>query len=231
MKKKAKTATEENEVGSTAEDDQAELECLQATWRSPVYGFFKPEVKVVYDGKRKAHVFYCTAKKCKTTGYVKRYQDSKDRSATSNLKTHAMKCFGEDVIKAAFTGDSATARDGSIFAAFARQGQQPISVSHRALTSDETRARIALWCAESSRPMKIVRDRQFTTLMLAGRPTTTIPSPTTISRDIKAAFEACRSRIDNILWTGASRACPLCNRCMDLAQPSRYGRLDRASSS
>ncbi|KAG6807073.1 hypothetical protein H0H92_008924, partial [Tricholoma furcatifolium] len=199
MKKKAKTATKENEVGSTAEDDQAELEHLQATWCSPVYGFFKPEVKVVYDGKRKAHVFYCAAKKCKTTSYVKHYQDSKDHSATSNLKTHATKCFVE-VIKAAFTGDSATVCDGSIFAAFACQGQQPISVSYCALTSDETRVRIALWCAESSRPMKIVRDCQFTMLILAGRPTTTIPSPTTVSRDIKAAFEACRSQIDNILW-------------------------------
>ncbi|KAG6821833.1 hypothetical protein H0H92_000600, partial [Tricholoma furcatifolium] len=119
---------------------------------------------------------------------------------TSNLKTHAIKCFGQDVVQAAFDkDDSAISQDGSIFAAFARKGQQPVTVSHRALTSDATRAHIALWCAESNQPMNVVNDRQFKTLMQAGRPGTSLPSPTTVSRDIKAAFKACRVQIDKIL--------------------------------
>ncbi|KAG6805554.1 hypothetical protein H0H92_014967, partial [Tricholoma furcatifolium] len=173
---------------------------LQATWRSPIYSFFKPKVDVIYEGSRKVHVFYCAAKRCKGKGSVRRYQDSKDRAATSNLKTHALKCFGTDAVNAACTKDeSKLSRDGSIFAAFARQGQKPVTMSHHALTSDETRAHVALWCAESNRAMKIVTDRQFATLMKAGRPSTVLPSPSTVSRDIKAAYAACRVRIDQIL--------------------------------
>ncbi|KAG6862925.1 hypothetical protein C0991_009458, partial [Blastosporella zonata] len=47
--------------------------------------------------------------------------------------------------------------------------------------------------------MNIVKDRQFGILMKAGRPVTYIPSPSTISRDIKVAFHACQQRIDKIL--------------------------------
>jgi len=62
--------------------------------------------------------------------------------------------------------------------------------------------------------------------MKAGRPGTSLPSPITVSRDIKAAFECCRERIDTILQVslpicimdflfnhciGTLRACTLCN--------------------
>lgn len=47
--------------------------------------------------------------------------------------------------------------------------------------------------------MKIVEDREFRTLMKAGRPGTSIPSPSTVARDIKVAFEGCRQHIDRIL--------------------------------
>jgi hypothetical protein len=131
---------------------------------------------------------------------VRRYQDSKDKGATSNLKTHAVRCFGEDVVEAAFgTKPTTEKRDGSIFASFARQGQAPVKVTHRAHTSDETRAHLARWCVENSCPTKIVSDQEFVTLMKAGRPSTVIPSPATVRRDIKAIFEHCRERIDNIL--------------------------------
>ncbi|KAG6824765.1 hypothetical protein H0H92_005884, partial [Tricholoma furcatifolium] len=154
------------------EDDQAELARLQATWCSPVYNFFKPKVDVVYEGKCKAHVFYCAAKRCKGKDSVHHYQDSQDRAATSNLKTHTIKCFGQDVVQATFDKDDSTiSQDSSIFAAF----------------------------AQSNRPMNVINDWQFKTLMQAGRPGTSLLSPTTVSRDIKAAFEACRVQIDKIL--------------------------------
>ncbi|KAG6825006.1 hypothetical protein H0H92_005103 [Tricholoma furcatifolium] len=142
-------------------------------------------------------------------GSVRQYQDLKDCTATSNLKSHAIKCFGEAVVEAAFGQEiSGLSRDGSIFAAFARRGQQPITVSHHALTSDENCAHITLWCAESNRPMNIVKDQHFNTLMKAGQPSTSISSPTTISRDIKAAFQACCQRIDSILWPAQPESQP-----------------------
>lgn len=110
-----------------------------------MYGFFKPEVTIGYDGeqRRKYHFFHCAAKKCrgqKGIHGVRRFQDSKDRAATSNLKSHAIKCFGQDAVEAAFKKSEPKNPNKSIFAAFARQGQRlPVKVSHRALTKSESR--------------------------------------------------------------------------------------------
>jgi hypothetical protein len=93
---------------------------LQKTWRSPVYGFFKSDIKIDTDNGRKFHFFKCAAKRCKVKGGgVRRYQDSQDRAGTSNLKTHAVKCFGADAVDAAFKKIPSIAPDGSIFASFA----------------------------------------------------------------------------------------------------------------
>jgi hypothetical protein len=104
-----------------------------------VYGFFKADVKVGYEGKHKYHYFTCAANKCKGKGGVRRFQDLKDHAATSNLCSHAVKCFGQDAVNSAFNDTQPKARDTSIFAAFARQGQQPIKVSHRVHTKAESR--------------------------------------------------------------------------------------------
>jgi hypothetical protein len=60
-------------------------------------------------------------------------------------------------------------------------------------------AHIARWCAESNRPLNIIKDRQFQELMTARRPSTSIPSPKTVFRDVKVAFEWSRQRIDKIM--------------------------------
>jgi hypothetical protein len=176
-------------------------ERLRCSWRSPAYGFFKTSVKIGYDDRgRKYHFFQCAAKKCKSNGGVRRYQDSKDRSATGNLKSHAIRCFGHDAVETAFGETSKDgSRNGSIFAAFSRQGQQPNAGSHRSLTNYELRAHIARWCVESSRPVYMVQDRQFLLLMKAGRPGTTVPSHATVKRDIKVAFHQSIQRIDEQL--------------------------------
>lgn len=111
---------------------------LQKSWRSPVYGFFNATVKVGYERSRKFHEFSCAARKCKGTGKVRRYQDKQDRVATSNLKAHAIKCFGQDAVDVAFMQMPPTAHDGSIFAVFACHNQDPVTVSHKAHTNDET---------------------------------------------------------------------------------------------
>ena len=115
-------------------------ERLKKSWHSPAYGFFKSNVEIGTDGDRTYHFFRCAAKRCKNkAGGVRRYQDSKDRAATSNLKTHAIKCFGANAVNAAFNKPTAGSPDGSIFACFARLGQASVSFSHRAHTTDEMR--------------------------------------------------------------------------------------------
>jgi hypothetical protein len=45
--------------------------------------------------------------------------------------------------------------------------------------------------------MIIVKDRQFEILMKTGQ--TSIPSPTTVARDVKVVFERTKEQIDTIL--------------------------------
>ncbi|KAF8130495.1 hypothetical protein K438DRAFT_1643689 [Mycena galopus ATCC 62051] len=128
-------------------------------------------------------------------------QPASDRSSTSNLKKHAETCWGKDVVKARLAGASASnsPRDGNIFASFARTGQRPVKVSHRAHTEPEFRAHIVRWLAEANRPFRIMEDRELRELLLAGRPEHNIPSRRTIGRDLNAAFDRCSQRIINLL--------------------------------
>jgi hypothetical protein len=62
-----------------------------------------------------------------------------DAGSTSNMRKHAIQCFGQNVVDAAINGEGAKNPDGSIFAAFARAGQRPVNVTHRAHTNSEAR--------------------------------------------------------------------------------------------
>ena len=55
------------------------------------------------------------------------------------------------------------------------------------------------WVAENMRPFGIVKDRGFQSLMKTGRPRYYIPSPDTVSRDVKKVFVMCRQRIAKML--------------------------------
>jgi hypothetical protein len=66
------------------------------------------------------------------------------------------------------------------------------------------RAEIVRWVAESKRPFKIVKDRGFQSLMKTGRPAYYIPSPETVSRDVKMVFVEVRKRIAKMLQVGIS---------------------------
>ena len=120
-------------------------------------------------------------------GGVRRYQDSKDRNSTANLRQHAVRCFGAEAVKCSLSADESSS--GSIFSAFARQGQLPVTHSHRSHTSAEARARIVKWVVENNRPVSIIEDRELQELLLAGRPQLALPSSRTIRRDIKASYE------------------------------------------
>jgi hypothetical protein len=115
------------------------LEALKRTWRSPIYSFVKPDISFQYYEGRPCHVFTCAAPKCKVrAGVVHRFQDSKDKASTANLKHHALCYFGEDAINAAIAGKQAKL-SGSIFALFTRKGKQPVKYSHRVHTNPEVR--------------------------------------------------------------------------------------------
>jgi hypothetical protein len=61
------------------------------------------------------------------------------------------------------------------------------------------RAEIVRWVSESKRPFQIVKDRGFQSLMKTGRPEYHIPSPETVSRDVRNVFVNVRKRIAKML--------------------------------
>ena len=58
-----------------------------------------------------------------------------------------------------------------------------------------TRMEIVRWIAESKHPFAIVRDRGFMSLIKTGRPEYRLPSPLTVSRDVKHVFVSMRYRL------------------------------------
>ena len=175
-------------------------EAAKRTWRSPIYSFFKNDVVISHEGGRLFHFFPCAARRCKNdAGGVRRYQDKTDKHSTGNLRHHAIRCFGEDAVRAATENKSFSGENGSIFQAFARQGQEPVTMSHRSLTNPEARALLVKWVTESNRPTRIVKDRDFVKIITAGRPHLAVPSPATVSRDIEAVFEGSRDKIKTLL--------------------------------
>ncbi len=62
-----------------------------------------------------------------------------------------------------------------------------------------SRAEIVKWVAQSLRPFSVVRDPGFLSLMKTGRPGYYVPSPSTVSRDVKTVFARTRVRIAQLL--------------------------------
>lgn len=128
--------------------------------------------------------------------------------STSNLCKHAISCWGEASVTAITTlsgikdaQESVTSikESGSVTAAFKKKGKGKVSFSHRQHTKTETKAEIVRWVSESLRPFKIVSDRGFKSLMKTGRPEYYIPSPSTVSRDIRLVFANVRKQMAKML--------------------------------
>jgi hypothetical protein len=93
-----------------------DAERLIRGWNAPIYAFFVAVPEIEYYSGRRIHVFWCLAKTCqgkgKTPRCVNRFFDKGDASSTSNLRKHAKKCWGDDVVKLADeTKDVNLARD------------------------------------------------------------------------------------------------------------------------
>ena len=100
--------------------------------------------------ERRCHTFHCAAKSCMGRSCdVRRYLDKKDANSTSNMRKHARKCWGDDVVKAADNAKTAdevreiTIRGAlnaqSLKAAFERTGKGKVTYSHRQHTKTESR--------------------------------------------------------------------------------------------
>ena len=63
---------------------------------------------------------------------------------------------------------------------------------------------IVRWMAENKRPYEIVTDRAFLCLMKTGQPEYKIPSPSTVSRDVRRVFARCRARVAGMLQVSAT---------------------------
>src|ERR1700688_671689 len=89
---------------------------LKKDWRSKVYAFFRPDVKITYIDDRKCHEFTCNAKNCKGKGknprIVRRFLDTKDKASTKALRVHAINCWGQENVDGADNAvDIESARD------------------------------------------------------------------------------------------------------------------------
>lgn len=62
-----------------------------------------------------------------------------------------------------------------------------------------SRAEIVRWVSESLRPFDIVKDRAFQSLMKTGRPEYYLPSPATVSRNVRQVFVRTRQRVATML--------------------------------
>jgi hypothetical protein len=204
---------------------------MKKSWKSPVYAFFEPDVKIAYESKGgvlwKYHVFSCAGGHCTTS--IRRYLDTKDAQSTSNMRKHVVKCWGREVLAAAEGVDdmgerrrvaNEYLRTGKITTFFKRRSEsRTVTYSVIQHTKAEIRyvaycipfyhlltsygvyhsREIALWCAESSRPFAIVKDQRLLNLLKTGRPEYAVPSPTTVSRDVRKIFEHTKARLATIL--------------------------------
>ena len=122
---------------------------LMKRWVAPVYAFFRPTPAIVYVEGRTVHIFECAASHCKCkTRFIRRYIDTGDISSTSNLRRHAIRCWGDEAVSAADkTSNAKVAREaisnkepnGSITAAFERVGKGKVTYSNRQHTKAEAR--------------------------------------------------------------------------------------------
>ena len=123
---------------------------LTKEWTAPVYAFFRATPVIEYVDGPRCHAFQCMAKSCKHKSRgVRRFLDKGDAKSTGNMRKHAKRCWGEDIVKSADKASNAnevrqTTIKGfldpqSITAAFERKGKGKVTYSHRQHSKTEAR--------------------------------------------------------------------------------------------
>ncbi|PIL29407.1 hypothetical protein GSI_09459 [Ganoderma sinense ZZ0214-1] len=186
--------------------DETVLAAMQKRWTSTIYTFYKPTPEIQYEENRCCHVFKCTNRGCDVT--MQRFLDTKDHSSTSNLRAHAVKCWGPEIVTAVAEAASVNVtreeivgsilKTGSITAHFTRKAGQVTYSAHQHGRA-ETRVEIVKWVCESLRAFCIVEDPGFKVLMKMGCPGYYLPSASTVARDVTEVFKRSRSRIAKML--------------------------------
>lgn len=183
---------------------------MKKTWTSCIYAFFHSEPKIEKVGCRWSHVFKCRGKGCKVT--IRRFLDTKDARSTGNMRKHvkACSCWGDAAVTAADSAANADEvrtkivggilKNGSITEAFERKGKGKRTYPNRPLSRSEIlKAEIVRWVCVRVRPFDVVSDEEFHFLMKSGRLDMYIPSPSTVSRDVRLVFIKTRQRIARML--------------------------------
>lgn len=129
--------------------------------------------------------------------------------STGNLRKHAKIFWSAEVVVSADKARNAsnvcaTTIKGvldpqSIMAVFERKGKGKVVFSHWQHTKTKLKAKIVCWVAESKRPFNIVSDQSFQSLMKTGRLEYYIPSPSTVSQDVKKVFANAQKHIAKML--------------------------------
>lgn len=146
------------------------------TWKSAVYDHYHTSLQreTKKDGRPYRLVFVFTCK-ADPKGHSKLYRPRMNTShGTKNLKRAMEECHrrrGTDKI------DDPTGAQQDLF----RSVSKYTPARHRAV--------IAMRCARSQRPFNMVKDPDYRAEVELLRPGTHIPSPSTVSRDVKAIYE------------------------------------------
>ncbi|KAJ7050239.1 hypothetical protein C8F01DRAFT_1001087, partial [Mycena amicta] len=168
------------------------------TWRSHIYAFYHGDVAIEYRKGQLHHVFTCAARNCKKK--IARNQTTMDKHSTQNLRSHAKKCWGEDNILAAEKVQNLNEARRVLRASTGATNQRLTDIfKAHAVNDGETFSHVPLTKEQSRclRPFCIVKDRAYRFLMKSGRPSTYIPSPSTVARDVNELFTKTRDRIKN----------------------------------
>ncbi len=204
-------------------------ERLKSRWHSPVYAFFLPEVTLEVKNQRKCLVFVCAARGCgqELRRYLDTGDKSSSSNLYRHAKacwgkeTVAEAKGTGDIEGVRNSIAVGLQRNGNIhdyFSAGKNVNAKP-TYSHQQMGRRETRCVVHIlsssighglskrsasvafvkWMCESLRPFSLAADRGFLELMKTGRPAYYIPSPSTVSRDVKIVFANTRSRLGKIL--------------------------------
>ena len=178
---------------------------------------------VGYKGGHRYHSFRCAGRGCKQR--ICRYLDKNDAKSTSNLRKHAKSCWGTEAVEIAGTVKTAAEareccealatkwinhscvrtnkeRIRHLFTSPTHENRVQVCPSCCCIClseTDDNRAEIVRWVCENTRPFSIVSDPGFHTLMKTGRPEYYIPSPSTVSRDVRLVFLRTQNRIGKML--------------------------------
>ena len=193
------------------------LECLQKSWHSQVYEFLKADVKIGHENGCKFHLFRCAANNAREVALSGNFLTLKTMpehrtwrhmlSSASVLMPSMLLLTSQNLglvmgpsLLPLLIKVSSQLGYHTVHSQTKKLGDSLISPSYFLLPLITLfSAHIVRWCAESNRPLTMIKDRQFIMLMKVGCPCSTLPSPRTISRDLNNAFDNCHKHMDKLL--------------------------------